>query len=277
MMGPQIAALSGNRLHLNHGPIDLVLWAEGPEAERAQRQAIARFERLLESLVAELPGLRSATPNAFSDPIAQAMAAAVAPFRPEFITPMAAVAGAVADAVLAAMCQGTRLCRAYVNNGGDIAAYLGPGQSLTAAMAGKGASKLVLHHDQPARGIATSGWSGRSFSRGIADSVTVVARTAAMADAAATMIANAVDLPGHPAVSRSPAHDLQADSDLGELLVTTAVGALTPDEIAQALCTGEATARGFQTQGLIAGAVLFLQSHARTLGSLSLVKDPEHV
>lgn len=277
MTGPQITEISGNRLHLNHGPIDLILWAEGPCAERARKQAIVRFEHLLEALVTELPGLRSAAPFEFSGSIAQAMAAAVAPFRPEFITPMAAVAGAVADAVLAAMCQGTRLSRAYVNNGGDIAVYLGPGQSLTAAMAGAGASMLVLHHDQPVRGIATSGWSGRSFSRGIADRVTVVARTSAMADAAATMIANAVDLPDHPAISRSPARDLQADCDLGELLVTTAVGKLMHDEIAHALDAGEGTARRFQAQGLIAGAALFLHSHVRTLGSLSLEKDSEHV
>ena len=50
------------------------------------------------------------------------------------------------------------------------------------------------------RGIATSGWRGRSFSLGIADAVTVLAATAAEADAAATVIANAVDLPGHPAI-----------------------------------------------------------------------------
>lgn len=277
MMGPQIAQISGNRLHLHHGPIDLVLWAEGRGAAQAYHQAICRFEHLLKELVADLPALRSPSPVALRGPIARKMAAAVAPFRPAFITPMAAVAGAVADAVLAAMCRGAAVTRAYVNNGGDIAVYLAPGQSLTAAMASAGASQLILDHSTPARGIATSGRGGRSFSRGIADSVTVVARTAAMADAAATMIANAVDLPGHPAITRRPANEVQADSDLGSVLVTTALGSLTKAETALALDKGLAAARTYSAQGLIAGAALFLHSDTRTLGTLSLAKDHHYV
>lgn len=272
---PQITPLSGSRLHLNHGPIDLVLWAEGQGVAQAYQQATGRFAHVLEELVAELPALRSATAEAVQGQIAQAMAAAVTPFRTAFITPMAAVAGAVADAVLAAMCEGTELTRAYVNNGGDIAVHLGHGQSLTAAMAD--GSRLALHHDHLARGIATSGRGGRSFSRGIADSVTVVARNAAMADAAATMIANAVDIPDHPAINRRPARALQADSDLGDTLVTTGVGHLTQAEIAQALTAGETLARAYAAQGLIAGAALFLHAESRTLGTLSLAKDPDHV
>ena len=73
-------------------------------------------------------------------------------------------------------------------------------------------------------GVATSGRHGRSFSLGIADAVTVLARTASQADAAATIIANAVDLPGHPAVRRMPANELQPDSDLGARPVTRDVG-----------------------------------------------------
>ena len=61
------------------------------------------------------------------------------------------------------------------------------------------------------RGIATSGQGGRSLSRGIATSVTVLAHNAAAADVAATLIANAVDLPGHPALTRVPADDLLAE------------------------------------------------------------------
>ena len=84
------------------------------------------------------------------------------------------------------------------------------------------------------RGIATSGQGGRSFSLGIADAVTVLARRAADADAAATMIANAVDL-DHPAIQRRPAVRLDPDSDLGDLPVTVAVGDLSRSEVAAAL------------------------------------------
>lgn len=278
MSGPQAAWLSGGRLHLNHGPIDLVIGAEGLGAGEAFGRAQARFEGLLAELVAELPALRAADGRAVSGPVARAMAAAVAPFRPAFVTPMAAVAGAVADAVLGAM-RGAGLDRAYVNNGGDIALHLTPGQSLTAAVCDlRGLpARVRIGEADPVRGIATSGWRGRSFSFGIADAVTVLARTAAEADAAATLIANAVDLPGHPAIRRQPAADLQADTDLGRRPVTVAVGPLAGADIEAALDAGLAVARSFRARGLIAGAALFLRGRMRmTAPGLVTLPEPAH-
>ena len=131
------------------------------------------------------------------------------------------------------------LDRAYVNDGGDIALHLDPRhRRITAAIAARAGlpDRVTIAHADPVRGIATSGWRGRSFSLGIADAVTVLARTAAEADAAATLIANAVDLPGHPADHpRARPNALQHDTDLGARLVTTAVGPLAPAEIARAL------------------------------------------
>ncbi|MGB3389204.1 MAG: UPF0280 family protein, partial [Pseudaminobacter sp.] len=213
MTGPQVAWLpDGRRLHLNHGPIDLVIEAFGTEAERraAYEQAVARFETILTELVAELAELRrpaSATPRAFHCSTAQRMERAVCRHAPVFITPMAAVAGAVADEMLAAMCAGRLLDKAYVNDGGDSAIHLADGSTMKAAIAGTGhgfADRITIGFSDPVRGMATSGWRGRSHSLGIADAVTVLAKTAAEADAAATLIANAVDLPGHPAVRRVP-------------------------------------------------------------------------
>ena len=84
-------------------------------------------------------------------------------------------------------------------------------------------------------GIATSGARGRSFSLGIADSVTVLARDAATADVAATLIANAVNIDS-PAIRRRPARELDPDSDLRDLPVTVSVGALdAADDIEAAL------------------------------------------
>lgn len=269
MSGPQITRLSGNRLHLHHGPIDLILWAEGPGAEAGYTYAARRFDGLLAELVAELPALRSPDPHPFTGPVAQAMAAAVAPYRPAFITPMAAVAGAVADAVMAALTAKGDITRAYANNGGDIALHLAPGQSLTIAVAGQ-SERITVRHTDPVRGIATSGWRGRSFSLGIADAVTALAPTAAMADAAATMIANAVDLPGHPAITRRPACDLQADSDLGPRPVTMAVGPLSRADAALALTRGLTAATTYRVRGLITSAALYLHPEARHLAPLSL-------
>ena len=269
MTGPQRKLLPDGRLHLNHGPIDLICeaWGDAPAVGHAYARVAVRFDGLLAELVAELPALRCEN-AALTGPIARLMARAVAPFRPQFITPMAAVAGSVAETILAVMVK-PGITKAYVNNGGDIALHLSPGETLTAAI-GLTAHRISMHSDDQIRGIATSGWRGRSFSLGIADCVTVQAETASMADAAATIIANAVDLPGHPAILRRPARDIQADSDLGTRLVTVAVGPLTKSETRQALDRGIAAAEGCRKRGLIAGAALFLNADMRTTGTLTL-------
>ena len=242
------AFLPDGRLHLQHGPIDLIIEAFGArdEVERAYRHAIDRFGDILPTLVHELPMLRRPVGDAYpllQGPVARRMAEAVWPHRGVYITPMAAVAGAVADEMLQATLSGRMLDKAYVNNGGDIAFHLSPGHELKAGIfVDRLDGSVRLTHDRPVRGIATSGWGGRSFSLGIADSVTVLATTAAEADAAATVIANAVNA-DHPAIERRPARDLDPDSDLGELLVTTRVGALPSDVIAAALDHGAAEAR----------------------------------
>jgi hypothetical protein len=207
------------------------------------------------------------------------MEAAVAPLAERFITPMAAVAGSVADEVLAATLAGRRLDRAYVNNGGDSAIHLCNGESMTLAIAGTGhgmADRITIRAGDGVRGIATSGWRGRSFSLGVADAVTVLARNGAEADAAATLIANAVDLPGNPAIGRVPARDLAPDSDLGEMLVTQSVGALAPGEVARALDNGLAVAEDFRRRGLIAASALFLAGQSRISGSVALAAPNKH-
>jgi ApbE superfamily uncharacterized protein (UPF0280 family) len=278
MSGPQVAWLAdGRRLHLNHGPIDLIIETFGPDRERraAHAAAVTRFETILEELVAELAALRRPagdTVRRFAASTALRMERAVQKFFPEFITPMAAVAGSVADEIMAAMRAAASLDKAYVNNGGDIAIHLTDGQTLGAAIAGTGhglSDRIAIAAADPVRGIATSGWRGRSHSLGIADAVTVLAVDAAAADAAATLIANAVDLPGHTAVVRQPANQLSPESDLGPRPVTTAVGQLTPGEIRRALDGGAAVAENHRGRGLITAAALFLGGQSLLVGDIS--------
>ena len=264
----------GRRLHLQHGPIDIVAEAFGAtaEVEAAYRQAGACFATVLDGLVAELALLRRSlgrTRPALESPVARRMLAACWPHRARFITPMATVAGSVADEVLAAMTAGRRLARAYVNNGGDIAVHLSPGTSVSAGVVNDPDrpdldGRIVLSAEGPARGMATSGWRGRSLSFGIADAVTVLAESAAAADAAATLIANAVTV-DHPAIERAPAVSLREESDLGARLVTVAVGPLPTQAKAAALDAGLAAARAMQRAGLIVSARLALQGETRTL------------
>jgi ApbE superfamily uncharacterized protein (UPF0280 family) len=267
----------GRRLHMYDGPIDLVLEAFGAagEIEAAYRAAAARFLTVLDELCNELAFLRRPTHTegpSPAGPIARRMVAAVRPYASgTFITPMAAVAGAVAEEILAAMATAADLSRAYVNDGGDIALHLSPGEKFVVGMVERPDrpslfGTTTIDASQPVRGIATSGWRGRSFSLGIADAVTVLADTAAMADAAATIIANAVDLPGHPSIRRVPACELAPDSDLGERLVTQSVGDLSLDEIQRALSAGVGVAQSLRVAKLIRAAALNLGGETRVAG-----------
>jgi len=286
---PQIGWLAdGKRLHLQDGPIDLIVACEGGAADMRAAYAAAarRFTGLLDELCAELNELRQA-----ADPqrctlkgvVARRMHAAVAPFAADhFITPMAAVAGSVAEKILGAMLHAAPLDRAYVNNGGDIALHLAAGKQFSIGLIDRpdrlGVMRtLVIEADDAARGIATSGRHGRSFSLGIADAVTVLARTASQADAAATIIANAVDLSGHPAIVRRPANELQPDSDLGRRLVTRDVGELSHSEIARALEAGAACARKLLAAGLIEGATLRLLGETTEVGTSRIERRPAHL
>ena len=274
-------ALSEGRWHFQHGPIDIVLQAVGDSkaCQHAVASAWLRFQTVLPELVSELPLLRQ--------PVSQLHATSLQGWVAQrmwkvthdmawaaadgFVTPMAAVAGSVAQALMPCLVQ-AGVDKAYVNNGGDIALHVQQGQSwrigvvsdLQQALLTGVTSELisdgsfVIDHDMPVRGVATSGWQGRSFSLGIADSVTVLAATAAQADVAATLIANAVNL-DHPAIVRRPAISLRDDTDLGDRMVTVEVPHLPPAQIQRALHLGLDCALAMQTRGQIFAAFLCCQ------------------
>ena len=279
-MRQQIAILPDRRrLHLQDGPIDLIVEAFGASADvrTAYAAAVARFATILDELCTELPLLRAQIdprrPCPLEGPVARRMWNAAAPFATEkFVTPMASVAGAVAETILAAMTTAApALERAYVNNGGDIALHLAAGEEFTVAMIDRpdrpsqiGAA--TVRGDDGIAGIATSGWRGRSFSLGIADAVTVLAASAPAADAAATIVANAIDLPDRAGIVRVPANELQPDSDLGARRVTRDVPLLPASDIEAALARGIAVAEDCLARGLIVAASLHLQGTTRHVG-----------
>ncbi len=266
----------GRRLNLRHGPIELVIEALGPEyaVAAAYRRANAAFRTVLADLVGELELLRrpvTATSPVPAGAVAGKMHKAARAHAPGFITPMAAVAGAVADHMVGEMTNGSGLERAYVNNGGDIALYLTPGNRFDVGICanpatGRPADATSISEADDIRGVATSGWRGRSHSLGIADAVTVLAADAATADAAATMIANGVRLDRSPRVRRMPANELSPDSDLGDMPVTVAVERLADSEIDEALDGGARLARDMMRKNLIAGAFLCLAGEVRVVG-----------
>jgi len=267
--------MADNRLHLQHGPIDIIAHVDAPEEvrKRLYTSASNRFSTVLVELVAEMDLLKQPWSADLPDPkggIAQKMCFAVRGSG-IFVTPMAAVAGAVADEVLEAMLYEAKnhdLCleeiqRMYVNNGGDIAFWLNAGESFSIGVVDNPGipelnARVSLTYESLVRGIATSGWRGRSQSLGIADAVTVLAGSAAIADAAATLIANDVNV-DYPGILKRPASEVKNESDLGMLPVTVDVPPLPFDQISEALKRGAQTAGNFIRTGKIEAAYLSLQ------------------
>lgn len=287
-MSAQRSPLDGGRWHWQHGPIDIVAEAHGAAdaVAAAHESAWQRFGGLLDELVSELPLLRR--PVGFECPVQgqiarrmwNACAGLLSVYPDLYLTPMAAVAGAVAQELISCYAL-PGIERAWLNNGGDIALHLEPGQSVRVGLFADLArfdprdlgalpvdGSFEVQAERPVRGIATSGWRGRSFSLGIADSVTVLAASAAAADAAVTVIANAVDAE-HAAIARRPARDCKDDSDLGELLVTVDVPRLPAALVQHALAAGATRAETLRRRGLIDSAVLVCQGQMRVVQPLS--------
>ena len=251
-----------NRLFLNHGPIDIVLEAFGKDKPLAYEKAKKYFSTLLNELVLDMDLLKKeVVPHRnFNNKISQSMQNATEKFYPDFITPMAAVAGSVADNILNVLVKDTKLEKAYVNNGGDVSFYLTENQTVKSSLASIPNIIAEIDYKDKSRGIATSGWRGRSFSLGIADSVTVLADNAAMADAAATIIANSVNIKNHPSIIKKPAEEIYEDSDLKNLMVTVEVGDLKQSEIEDALKNGNEVGKKYLENGLINSALIELHN-----------------
>ena len=296
--------LASGRWHFQHGPIDCLIDAEGEAgvAVACIEQAWSRFRGVLDELVDERPLLRADLASAGAGAIAPRGAVArrmVAACRPHacegrFITAMAAVAGSVAEELITFFDRpGT--ARAAVNNGGDIALHL-RGDATYAIGVVADADRTALAHrchpersegfrpagatgrftlcaSSPVRGIATSGWRGRSFSLGIADAVTTLASTASAADAAATVIGNAVDVDA-AGIVRRPASEVRDDSDLGERLVTVDVAALSARDVEAALDAGARQAAREIASGRIVAAILQLQGRVRVCGTIAVSTSP---
>lgn len=114
------------------------------------------------------------------------------------VGPMAAVAGAIAEHVGHRLLETTD--EVIVENGGDI--YINTRQKVKIGLfAGKSPLSmkvgLELDVDRMPQGVCTSsGRIGHSLSFGCADAVCIISPSCALADAAATAIANHVSRPG---------------------------------------------------------------------------------
>lgn len=274
----------GRRMHCQHGPIDLIIEANGKRSSvlDAYREVTAVFGDILGDLMSEIAMLRAPLISPFTRPTGNVAGrmwqAASRHADSDFVTPMIAVAGSVADHILGTIKAVPGIDRAYVNNGGDIALYLAPNQQFSIAICSDLQvrdlpGRITVKSDDRIGGIATSGWRGRSHSLGIADAVTVLAADAATADTAATLIANAVDIPGSPKIVRVPANQMDPDSDLGSRPVTNFVAELTINEIHQALFRGEQKAHSLIELGRVRAVFLALKNNFRTVQTGDMIQE----
>ncbi len=188
----------------------------------------------------------------------------------EDLTPLAAVAGAVADEV-AARAIDLGADRVIVNNGGDIAVRVNTGERVVVGLKLPGSDNLFgqLHVEGGSGigGVASSGWAGRSHSPGVADMVTVWGCSAGLADAAATFIAGKTVVYSKN-IQQTRACELDSLSDLGDTFVTETVGRLTSAKRLEALDQGVSAAERIYEKGLLRGYMLHVQGE-------TILMDPD--
>ncbi|MGD9133322.1 MAG: hypothetical protein PVF78_06735 [Desulfobacterales bacterium] len=233
----------------------IALCRQAAEASFAYLEAVAEHRVVLSDFVRNIKVLPE-------NELAQRMIESVRAIGDMDLTPMAAVAGTIADGV-ADWLFGRGPTKVVVDNGGDIAIRLAAGETATVGIRpqinGSDISHIAyLDERRLSWGVTTSGRGGRSFTRGIASAVTVIAENASIADAAATAIANACIVEAINIV-QIPAEQIDPNTDLKGVAVTIDVGPLSVDKKIQAVQTALSKADILCRQKCIVGALIALE------------------
>lgn len=259
--------LPGGNVLAESGPMRLVISAsigkvvQTEAALRAAEQSfaflerVARHRRLLGRHFLE-------TRDQITDPLALKMIDSVLQIGDEDLTPMAAVAGTIADEVADFLFQ-RGVTKVVVDNGGDVAVRADREEPITVGIRPDVNDRAVSHvigldPDLQSHGVATSGLGGRSLTRGIASAATVVARTASVADAAATAVANA-SLLEDEMVWRRRAEELDPYTDIAGLDITVKVGPLSEEKKSRAVSQAIRKAEDLVRREVILGAFVAVQ------------------
>jgi len=259
--------MQGGSVTVECGPMRLVIDARIGKVPQPQQAVRAGDEavRFLEAVARSRPFLgrnyRGLMPH-ITEPLALKMVASVKAAGDEHLTPMAAVAGTIADAVADFLFE-RGMTRVLVDNGGDVAVRCSDGEPVAVGIRPNVESKRIAHvmalgPERTAWGIATSGLGGRSLTRGVLDAATIVAAGASLADAAATAVANASYV-AHSAVVRKPAEEIDPFTDIAGLEVTLNVGPLPEEKKHQALDHAIRRAEKLIGNGIILGAFVACQ------------------
>lgn len=260
---------------VDHGPVHMTIsaWSKGIPVDTPAVSGAKKAIELLKSLsgcldTARQPIDRLSEIKLSGIPtVLQRMIGAVRQLNQGDITPMAAVAGTFSDLVKEEVLS-AGADRVIVNNGGDIALCRGRGtHPFRIGIVADLSLGNVTHVAQvqngkefsDIEGVATSGYGGRSLTKGVASAVTCFAASSAYADAAATSVANAATCE-HPEVKRCPAEKVDALTDIRGHLVVCSVGHLSQEAIQNAMTGAVTRARKLYAQGMIAGALIFVKN-----------------
>jgi hypothetical protein len=262
-----IHLLPGGSVMVECGPMRLVIDARVGKVPQPQQAVRAADEavRFLEAVARSRPFLgrdyRRLMPH-ITDPLALKMVASVKAVGDQDLTPMAAVAGTIADAVADFLFE-RGMTRVLVDNGGDVAIRCGDGEPVAVGIRPNVGNKNITHAvvlgpGRTAWGVATSGFGGRSLTRGVVDAATIVAADTSLADAAATAVANASYVT-HSAVARKPAEEIDLFTDIAGLQVTDKVGRLPDSTRQEALDRSIRRAEKLIQRKIIFGAFVCVQ------------------
>ncbi len=238
-----------------NGRPQIALCRQAAEASFAYLETVAKHKTVLSDFAASIKVLPE-------NDLAQRMIESVRAIGDTDLTPMAAVAGTLADAVADWLfIRGSS--KVVVDNGGDIAIRLAAGETAFVGIRPQ-INRLDISHIaqlddcRSSWGVTTSGLGGRSFTRGIASAVTVIAANASIADAAATSIANACFVKDSSIV-QIPAEQMDPSTDLKRVNVTVDVGALSSVKKIQAVKMALSKADTLCRQEQIIGALIALE------------------
>lgn len=282
-MDEQMRELGAGRVFFDYGPVSMVVTAErdGEGDTELCRSAFPVIDGCLRELRPVLEMLRRYPPQVELEKLAgtgRVMAQAVLATGDPWLTPMAAVAGSVADAVADYLWE-QGATKVAANNGGDVAIRLAPGEKLGLGvlfdMSKPGGVDQVfrLKPEHGVGGVATSGLGGRSLTTGIASGVTVFSSRCATADALATLLADRSYIDS-PAVQTCLAAEVDPDSDIADLRVVTGVGPLSEEEKLTALRQVVAEARKQYEKGGLLACVATVQGMTTLFDPKGILKGP---
>lgn len=273
MLEDKYRILEDGRALVDYGPVTMSISAKKlgknnvEAAIKGAKKVIEAFDELVEYLAVAKLRIDEIDIDQFDNypRVLKLMIESVKSLNNDEFTPMAAVAGTMSDIARQEIFENTDVDYVVVNNGGDISFYKSKESDLFKVGVISDISNKKISHaleiktDSNVRGIATSGFGGRSLTRGVSSAVTIIAENSRLADAAATEIANNTYIDSYN-VEVCLAEEIDYDTDIKGLTVVKNIGVLSEEEIDKSISLGINKAIELYERKIIKGAFIFVQN-----------------